>query len=432
MRKLRFLLGLLAAGALSAPAVWAEDAVLAPTPTNFVDDLWQNEKVSMVLKSDYFENSKSFNGEQNLWGGTAEMKAFPLISSSIDGKFDVRVMNPNIPNGDVTNFDLLEGYLTFHLGNVDLRLGKQIVAWGRTDGINPTDNLTPHDLTVQLPFDDDMRFGTTALKLDYYLDSEMDLTLFTTPFFQPTKFPLPPTGYTYNQIIPAQTLNNSEVGVRLNKTGGDYDWSVSYFRGYRLLPDVSLEGNNPASSQLNINYSQVDVVGADFAHNIEQYGVRAEVAYVHPTGPDPNDANQINPYLQAVLGVDRTFDQEFNVNVQIIGRFIQNYNAAGPSDPNLQQVYQLNAILNTQQDPSSYEMSFRVSDKWMNEILGAEVFGVVDLTHSDGYFRPSVNYAINDRLKGYVGWDIYYGASNTPFGLLQPTQGFFAEMRYTF
>ncbi|MBI3605573.1 MAG: hypothetical protein HY202_06050 [Nitrospirae bacterium] len=48
-------------------------------------------------------------------------------------------------------------------------VGKQIVVWGRADGINPTDNLTPHDFTVLLPFEDDQRFGTTALKLDLYI-----------------------------------------------------------------------------------------------------------------------------------------------------------------------------------------------------------------------------------------------------------------------
>ena len=173
-----------------------------------------------------------------MWGQTAELKAFPLVDDSLDGKIDARVMEPNAVNGDPAVFDLVEGYATFHLGQVDIRAGKQIVGRGRADGINPTDNLTPHDLTVQLPFDDDTRLGTNALKLDDYLNSELDLTLFTTPFFEPTRFPLPAGGgFAYNPTLPAQTLAHSEVGVRLNKTGGDYDLFVlSYFRGYRLLP----------------------------------------------------------------------------------------------------------------------------------------------------------------------------------------------------
>jgi len=42
---------------------------------------------------------------------------------------------------------LREAYVNAYMGPVDVRLGKQIVVWGRADGINPTNNITPQNLT---------------------------------------------------------------------------------------------------------------------------------------------------------------------------------------------------------------------------------------------------------------------------------------------
>jgi hypothetical protein len=397
----------------------------------WLDQLWQDERASVYLRTDYFENSKSFNGQTDLWGGTAQFQALPSLDN-MDGKINLRVIDPNPREDTPVVFTLIEGYAAFHWGPVDVRVGKISVPWGRADGVNPTDNLTPHDYTLQLPFDEDLRVGLAALKLDYYLNEEMDLTLFTTPFFEPSKFPLPAqSGTSYQTVTPAQTLGDEEVGVKLNKTGGDWDWSVSYFHGYRSLPDLNLISQSAGATVLGLQYGQMDVAGADFAHNFGPIAARGEAAYVHPEGSPSGNPNQINPFLEAVLGVDRTFDEELNVNFQVIGRFVQNFSANNASGLQ-QQVNGLSALVNNQQDAQSYELSFRVSDKWDNEILGAEVFGVVDLTRNDSYLRPSVNYAFNDQLKGWVGWDIYRGDSNTPFGLLEPTQGFFTEMRYSF
>ncbi len=436
MNRFRRALGLLllAAPLLAGSPGWADgtDAQGAP-PSDPLADFWRDEKASLALRTDYYDNSKTLDGEKNPWGGTAEFRAYPLVDSGLDGKADARLTEPNWINGDSAAFDLVEGYAAFHLGSFDLRVGKQVVAWGKADGINPTDNLTPRDLTLQLPFDEDFRFGTWSLKLDYYLDGEVSLTLFTTPFFEPTKFPLPPgSGFSFRADTPAQTLANSEVALKLAKTGGDFDWSLSYFRGYRLFPDVNLDGNDPSTGTIDIHYSQVDVVGADFARNLGPFGLRGEAAYFHPTGPDPSDPNQIRPYFFGVLGADRSFDQELNLNVQVIARFVQDFAPLAAPNPAALQVDQLNAIVNNQQDPESCEMSFRVSDNWMNETLGAEVFGVIDLTRNDGYLRPSVNYAFNDRVKGWIGYDLYYGYDNTQFGFLKPIQGLFSELRYTF
>ena len=401
---------------------------------DWLTQFWQDEKMSLFLRTDYFENSRLLDGQKDLWGGTAQLEAKPSWQD-VDGKLNLYVLEPNALTADRAAFSLVEGYLTFHLGQVDIRVGKISVPWGRADGVNPTDNLTPHDYTLQLPFDEDLRVGLAAVKLDWYLDEELDVTLFTTPFFEPSKFPLPQAGngVSYQVTTPAQTLQNEEAGLKLNKTGGDWDWSVSYFHGFRSLPDLDLASESAGSSVVGVDYSPIDVWGADFAHNLGPFAVRGEAALTLPERAPTGDLNPLQPFVMAVFGLDRSFDQELNVNLQVIGRFITDFSPLAPeSDSFTAQVNELDRIVNNQQDANSYEVSFRVGDKWMNETLGAEVFGVVDLTRNDSYIRPSVNYAFNDQLTAWAGWDIYRGDANTPFGLISPTQGFFSEVRYSF
>ncbi len=65
-----------------------------------------------------------------------------------------------------------------------------------------------------LPLEDDQRFGTTALKLDLFLSAEHTLTFFTTPFFEPWKFPFPP-GRNFSETRPALTGDNNEAALKL-------------------------------------------------------------------------------------------------------------------------------------------------------------------------------------------------------------------------
>src|ERR671926_183231 len=75
-------------------------------------------------------------------------------------------------------------------------------AAGQTDGINPTDNLTPRDLAVMLPFEDDQRLGLPAVKLDWIALPDHTLTVFATPYFEPSVIPWPKSGPTRIETRP--------------------------------------------------------------------------------------------------------------------------------------------------------------------------------------------------------------------------------------
>ena len=379
---------------------------------------------------DYFQSSNSLDGAENFVGTTLQVKALPRITEALDGKIEWRGSTLDLRDryGYGPESDLLEAYVTAHFGRADLRIGKQIIAWGRADGINPTDNLTPRNFVVLLPLEEDQRFGTTAIKLDTYLSQGLTFTAFTSSFFEPDKFPLAAEGVSIPGTQPAHTASDSELALKLSKTGGAFDWSVSYFDGYSLLPTAAA-----ARSTLDLHYDRTQILGADAARNFGRFGFRSEVAYTRPSDPDATDPNARNARLFWVAGVDRTFLENLNVNLQFFLRWMPHYDDPHRlSNPNAQYAATLNTIIDGQQAQASYGMTTRVSKLWFNDTLQAEIFAVVNVVRGDHFVRPLITYTVSDHVKALLGANVYRGARDAQYGALWPNSGVFAEVRYGF
>jgi hypothetical protein len=384
-------------------------------------------------RTDYFQSSKALDDDTGFLGGTLQIKALPGFTDRIDGKLEARVTNSAIGAGGATRFRLLEGYVAMHFAKADLRVGKQIVAWGRADGINPTDNLTPRDFTVMLPFEDDQRVGTPGVRLDTFVSQEHTLTFFATPFFEPAEVPLPAGAGALTERTPARSLSEMQMGLKLDKVGEGYDFSVSLFRGNSLLPQLNLIAVGADGPQQELRYDRITVLGADFARNYGRFGFRGELAYVDTADDSGADPRVKNPYLFWIAGVDRTFFENLNLNLQFYQRRVRKFQAPDAFvDPLDRDTVTLNAIFNGQRDPVSNGISFRISNQWLNETLEAEVFAAINLDHSNSFVRPLVTYAFNDYWKGTIGAEIYQGPEDTPFGSQKSNRGAFVELRYSF
>lgn len=426
---------LLFAGILTQSA-WAEettpDEVAPPVTTSHEIFGLSSLGFSGAVRFDYFSSSRALDGRKDFPGGTLQAKIQPVWNSSLRGKLEGRITQPRLGSGTPES-TLLESYLALRTETSEWRIGKQIVAWGRADGINPTDNLTPRNFTVLLPFEEDQRLGLTAFKLDYYLTEQHTLTFFTTPEFTPSTLPRPTDGTQIVETRPGSALKDSTVALKLNKTGDDIDWSASYFRGYSHLPDATLIGMSGGFPVLQWHYDKIEVWGADFAKNFGRWGVRGELAYYATQDKVGSDPAIKNPFLFYVIGADRTFFDNLNVNLQFIGRRVSDFHdPATINDPLLRTVATQNAITDGQQDRESYGLSTRISDKWLNDTLETEMLVFGYITRPNYYIRPLVRYAFDDRFKGTLGGEIYTGADDTFYGRLKRNRTVFAEMRYSF
>lgn len=424
-------LSLLLAASWPAHAHAAEPAD-NPEPGRW-SGLWHDARPTGFWRTDYFDSSKSFDDEEGFTGSTLQLEVLPAFTENIDGKLEFRVTNPALNEGGEVRTRVLEAYATVRFARADLRLGRQIVPWGRADGINPTDNLTPRDYTLLLPFEEDQRFGVTAAKLDAFLSQEHTLTVFATPFFEPARVPLPTNAGAVIERRPADTLANTKAGMRLNKTGEGIDWSVSWFRGFSLLPSLRMTGPDPRARALALHYDRVAVFGADAARNYGRFGFRGEVAYVDTADDAGTDPATKNAYLHWIVGVDRTFLANLNVNLQFFQRRVRDYSDPDDIvDPLERATALMNALVDGQRDAVGNGFTFRVSNKWRHDTLEAEIFGIVNTTRHDRLLRPLVTYAITDHWKATVGAELYHGARDTQYGSLTPNRGAFLELRYGF
>ena len=383
------------------------------------------------IRADYYSASKQLDSQRSLPGLTIQPKALPKFGTWGDGKAEVRITDQNLRESGQFRGRLLEGYGNFYFGNIDVRVGKQNIVWGRADALNPTDVLTPKDFTLLSAKDEEeRRIGTAALKTNYYRGN-YTLSMVWLPIFNPTTLPLsgvPGFQITQNKRSQGEWTHQG-FAVKLDQTGGEVDWSLSYYYGLDLFPI----GKPLSPTQVVLEHNRIHMVGADFAKNLGRFGVRGEAAYVHTQNPDGSDPFLKNPYAYYVLGVDHDVTEDLNVNFQAYQRLIINFKDAFQFQNTVtRNTAVLNVIFNQQMDRVQEGFSGRIKATAWNKTLEAELLGVYEANRGSFFLRPSVAYAFTDTWKGFAGWDIYNGRKQSIYGFLQQNSAFFAELRATF
>lgn len=385
--------------------------------------------LSGSVRTGYWSSSQNLDDRRNLPVGALWLKTVPRFSDDLTLVAEGWLMNDAAIAGANRQGRLREAYLKASVGDVDLRIGKQLIVWGRADRLNPTDNLTPRDYTLPVAEDDDQRFGAYAAKLDYHLQ-DWKLTGIWLPKFQANVLPLPnQPGLNLHQRLP----DAQQAGVKLERNGGRIDWSLSYFHGLDLNPDISLAGFNNRGVNVQLDHHRYRVFGADAATVVGRYALRAEAAYTLTADENGDDPFIKNPFFYMVAGGDRSFLDSLNINLQYYFRYVSNYRDPSiNANPGLRAVSIQQAVVGNQFVRSQHGLTFRIGNQWLNDTLAAEVAGVVGLTRSDFVIKPKLVYAFNDNLKGTLGGNLFGGAETAFFGRLRDNSAVFVDLKFSF
>jgi hypothetical protein len=416
------------------PGLFAAEPAPAPPPDApaSAEPAWlKTLGLGGFIRADYYSASKQLDSQRSLPGLTIQPKALPKFGTWGDGKAEVRITDQNMRQSSTFSGRLLEGYGNFYFGNIDVRVGKQNIVWGRADALNPTDVLTPKDFTLLSAKDEEeRRIGTAALKANVYRGN-YTLSMIWLPIFNPTTLPLSGVpGFTLTQNKRSQgDWTYQGLAVKLDQTGGEVDWSLSYYYGLDLIPI----GIPLSPTQTVLEHNRIHMVGADFARTFGRIGVRGEGAYVHTQNPDGSNPFLKNPYVYYVLGADHDVTEDLNVNLQAYQRLIINFKDTFQfQDPVTRNTAVLNVIFNQQMDRVQEGFSGRIKATAWNKTLEAELLGVYEVNRGSFFLRPSVAYAFTDTWKGFAGWDIFNGRKQSVYGFFEPNTAFFAELRATF
>jgi hypothetical protein len=421
---------LLLALAVVAPAA-AQDPEPETQPEIAAPSLFERAGVTGSLRAGYWSSTRNLDSDAHLGAGMIWLKTSRRLSSRVSilvegwtalrGPFD---------NGDATA-ELREGFVDLRFGQLDVRAGRQIIAWGRADGVNPTDNLSGQDFALLVPDDADRRLGTTAVRASYYL-GDVSLSGVWLPEFRGHEFvlPAPPPGVSFVRDV--EQWPGDQWAARAEQTGGAVDWSISYFRGRDMAPDLD-PTDRAGAPAIRLSHHRVRVVGADMASNVGRFGVRAEGAYVRTDDLYGRHPFTKNPFVFVVVGTDRTFGGLLNVNVQYLYRYVFEDPAAPTSGGDFaSMVAAQQAILNSQTRRAQHGASFRIAYKWLHETLEAECAAAAYAQPSGATVRPKVVYTVTDHWKVLVGAEIFRGETSSAFGLLRPNSTAYFELRWSF
>jgi hypothetical protein len=324
--------------------------------------------------------------------------------------------------------ELREAYVTAAMGNLDVRVGRQIIAWGRADGVNPTGNLAAEDLTLLTPDDADRRLGVSAATVSYYLGG-LSISGFWIPEFRGHRIALPANdAATFIEV--KERWPGDQWALRVEHTGGAVDWSMSMFRGYDLSPDLEPAGS---PGVVALRYRRIQAFGTDAAATIGRYGLRAEGAYVRTDDGSGTDPFTKNPFVYVVIGGDRTFDGRLNLNLQYLARAVVRFRAPPPSSPpDVAAIATQQAILSSQTRRVQHGASMRASYTWLHETLETEWAALAYADPRGVAMRPKVTYAVTDRLSVVTGAELFRGEDESLLGLLRPNSAAYLELRWGF
>ncbi len=313
---------------------------------------WNENRLDLRLEKRVGSKTKFYS---EIW---LRNLGLPQISTPND-LFNKNIISPY-------NTDIREAYVQisdFLVSNLDVKLGKQRIAWGTADKLNPTDNINPYDLEDILDFG--RHNGSIALNAQYYFNSDFSLQAVYSPYFQPANLPVGmfseilngneelPSGLTLAQQnislqMPAANLKDDAVAaVKLKGFAAGFDFSLSYVYTYDGLPMVKNTVITPLDLQGNVkldvdmNYFRQHIFGADWAGSIGNFGVWAEaaaflpedevhsttdVSALYPQSPVPVIKDSLileqKPYVKFVAGTDYTFGDGTYVNLQYLHGFL--------------------------------------------------------------------------------------------------------------
>ena len=421
---------------------------------------------SGYVRGDFYQGKTRGAADSDVKAAYGE---FALIARTAKGTYgdafaETRLRYGRQGDQQETALDVREAYANAYLGPLDLRLGKQIIVWGRADILNPTNNITPNDMRVRSPIEDDRRIGNVGARAFLRLGPlPMRLEGVWMPFFVPSELPpvsLPSFVSFADPRYPAPTIRNGLGAARLHLELPSFELSFSYLKGPAPLPGLTRHGlefgMEPSVTVSRTAYQQ-QVFGFDFSTAIgDIVAIRGEAAYRRPFNYQDRIYNP-RPDLQYALGLDRTFGKVM-VIVQYLGRYAFDWKKeeglAGQISvgelqitvPTEQAAYrpkaeeridyelaQINQILFAQTERVQHLATARVEWTALNDTLSVSAIGMFNVTTKEWLAAPKIGYRFSDSLIGYLGAEILTGPKDTLFSLVDETlSAGYVELRSTF
>jgi hypothetical protein len=348
-------------------------------------------------------------------------------------------------------FDLREAWATAFVGPLDITLGKQIIAWGRGDAINPTNNVTPMDPMAYSSEFDDTRLGNLLVqaKLHYRQFSVQGIWI---PLYRPdvllfSKAELPSNVVIGAPSYPDNKLDNSGCAFRFDWTSSMLDGSLSYFNGFETQTAFDYTLGFSGISVIPTAY-RMHAIGLDFASTIGSLGLRGEAAAKIPFKDHAGHAFVPQRCAQYLFGLDRSI-ADWTFLVQYSGTYVFDFAEnrepllMDPANPLAQMNYgvamaaysmeRFNRLFTGTSAEFGHAVTGQVQWNTLFQTLHISLAGMYDFTIEDYAVNPTITYDITDAFGVTVGGRYLDGPQDGLNTLItDPMSSGYVEMKLSF
>ena len=235
--------------------------------------------------------------------------------------------------GGDPKIDYREAYLIWYPSWGEVKVGKQIHAWGAVDGNNPTDNLNPYDYYYMFLAGADRKIGTLSASVKYYWN-DWQLEAVVIPEHEPNRYPFGEDDFPIAMDDPGYFLTAGETmaeyGMRVQTTMGNSDISLSYFsgrdRGFSLIGyNYYIDWAAPV-----LTYRKTDIIGIDIVTFFGDLTGRTEVGYFNTNNDRTTDIITFNDaaYVQFASQLEYTTTNDITLMIQLIGNDVLEVNGS--------------------------------------------------------------------------------------------------------
>ena len=247
---------------------------------------------------------------------------------------------------------LFRAFATLYVGQTQLTVGRQRIAWGTGFAWNPTDILNP--------------FNPGAIELGE--KAGVDAAYVNVPL----------GAFSRIEVVaaPGRRRGQSSLAARAGTNWREYD--VSVMGGY---------------------FREAWVLGGDFAGYLGNAGFRGEAAYTW------NDDG--STYLRAILNADYNFAGGYYTLIEFY------FNGQGHRD---KADYDLTALLTGETFNLAKEYVAASVGKSITPLLGSALYALVNLDDQSALAGPSLTYSLAENLELAASTYFFIGKGDTEFG----------------
>ena len=308
------------------------------------------KNILLILSSLSFMNAQfNYSGEINplVMTRTSDQSQinlpFRLLSLDVGytmGAIDIKTVSSveHRYNKSESVYDLREVYLAYYPDWGEVKIGKQIHAWGAADGNNPTDNLNPYDYYHFFQPGAGRKISTMSMATKLYFRNYQIEGVFI-PKYETNRMPFGekdfPLVIVEEPKIDYPVDDELEFGIRIQTTVGESDFGLSIFSGNDRTPSVlTVTPTMDKSGQRRIipqlGYRATTVWGLDFVTFSGDFTIRGEGAIFQTRTPllklnlfkisdNLYEFQQEVVYSQYVLQVEYTTEDDIMISAQFIG-----------------------------------------------------------------------------------------------------------------